>query len=130
VGPSQRAENMQRMKKESTYTTFSHMMTSSSFDFRVYLKNIFALEPLVKLATFVVEEVISQKKKKVKKIIPHRCYRSRRKRALKPKKFSKYIFFTYKIYKKYVQGFFRIQRHQMIILETKLCFLLNFKYRK
>jgi hypothetical protein len=30
-------------------------MTSSSFDFRVYLKNIFALEPLLKLATFVVE---------------------------------------------------------------------------
>jgi hypothetical protein len=45
------------------------MMTSSSFDFRVYLKNIFALEPLLKLATFVVEEVIFQNvKKKVKKI--------------------------------------------------------------
>ena len=55
------------------------MMTSSSFDFRVYLKNIFALEPLLKLATFVVEEVISQNvKKKFKKIIPHRCYRRRR----------------------------------------------------
>jgi hypothetical protein len=56
------------MKKGSTYTTFSPMMTSSSLDFRVYLKNIFALEPLLKLATFVVEEVISQNvKKKVKK---------------------------------------------------------------
>ncbi len=47
------------------------MMTSSSFDFRVYLKNIFALQPLPKLATFVVEEVIFQnEKKKVKKFSP------------------------------------------------------------
>jgi hypothetical protein len=36
-----------------------------------YLKNIFALEPLLKLATYVVEEVIFQNvKKKVKKIFP------------------------------------------------------------
>jgi len=56
------------MLKGSTYTTFPPMMTSSSFDFRVYLKNIFSLEPLLKLATFVVEEVIFQNvKKKVKK---------------------------------------------------------------
>jgi hypothetical protein len=40
------------------------MMTSSSFDFRVYLKNILALEPLLKLAMFVVEEVIFQNVKK------------------------------------------------------------------
>jgi hypothetical protein len=53
-------------------------MTSSSFDFRVYSKNIFALEPPLKLATFVVEEVIYQNvKKKVKKIIPRRCNRRR-----------------------------------------------------
>jgi hypothetical protein len=60
-------------------------MTSSSFDFRVYLKNIFALEPPLKLATFVVEEVIYQNvKKKVKKIFPRRCKRRRRqKRGLK-----------------------------------------------
>jgi len=62
------------MLKGSTYTTFPlppPMMTSSSFDFRVYLKNIFALEPLLKLATFVVEEVIFQNvKKKCKKISP------------------------------------------------------------
>jgi hypothetical protein len=45
-------------------STFSPMMTSSSFDFRVYLKNIFAPEPLLKLATFVVEEVIFQNVKK------------------------------------------------------------------
>jgi hypothetical protein len=46
-------------------------MTSRSFDFWAYLKNIFALEPLLKLATFVVEEVIFQNvKKKVQKIIP------------------------------------------------------------
>jgi hypothetical protein len=46
-------------------------MTSSSFDFRVYLKNIFALEPLLKLATFVLEEVIFQYvKKKVLKNFP------------------------------------------------------------
>jgi hypothetical protein len=78
------------MKKGSTYTTFSPMKTSSSFDFRVYLKNIFAQEPLLKLATFVVEEVISQNvKKKVKKIISHRCYRCRRKRGLKTENFFK-----------------------------------------
>jgi hypothetical protein len=65
-------------------------MTSSSFDFRVYLKNIFALEPLLKLATFVVEEVIFQNvKKKVKKIFPRRCYRRRRKRGLKTGNFLK-----------------------------------------
>jgi hypothetical protein len=59
-------------------------MTSSSFDFRVYLKNIFALEPLLKLATFVVEEVIYQNvKKKVEKIIPHCCNRRSQKRGLK-----------------------------------------------
>jgi hypothetical protein len=61
-------------------------MTSSSFDFRVYLKNIFAL----KLATFVVEVVIYQNvKKKVKKIIPRRCNHRRRKRGLKTGNFSK-----------------------------------------
>jgi hypothetical protein len=59
------------MLKGSTYTTIPPMMTSSSFDFRAYLKNIFALEPLLKLATFVVAEVIYQNvKKKVTKIIP------------------------------------------------------------
>jgi hypothetical protein len=59
------------MQKGSTYITFPPMMTSSSFDFRVYLKNIFALEPLLKLATFVVKEVISQNTKKtVKKNYP------------------------------------------------------------
>jgi hypothetical protein len=51
-------------------------MTSSSFDFRAYLKNIFALEPLLKLATFVVEEAIYQNvKKKVKKNYPLPLYR-------------------------------------------------------
>jgi hypothetical protein len=39
-------------------------MSSSSFDFRAYLKNIFALEPLLKLATFVVEEAIYKNVKK------------------------------------------------------------------
>jgi hypothetical protein len=78
------------MLKGSTYTTFPHMMTSSSFDFRVYLKNIFALEPLLKLATFVVEEVIFQNvKKKVKKIFPRCCNRRRRKRGLKTGNFFK-----------------------------------------
>jgi hypothetical protein len=65
-------------------------MTSSSFDFRVYLTNIFALEPLLKLATFVVEEVIFQnKKKKVQTIFPRRLYRCRRKRGLKTGNFLK-----------------------------------------
>ena len=65
-------------------------MTSSSFDFRAYLKNIFALEPLLKLATFVVEEVISQNvKKKVKKLSPTAVIAAAEKGALKPKIFSK-----------------------------------------
>jgi hypothetical protein len=65
-------------------------MTSSSFDFRVYLKNIFALEPLLKFATFVVEEVIFPNvKKKVQNIIPRRCNRRRRKRGLKTGNFFK-----------------------------------------
>ncbi len=70
------------------------MMTSSFFDFRVYLKNIFALEPPLKLAMFVVEEVVYQNvKKKEKKIIPRRCNRRRRKRGLKTVSFFKiYIF--------------------------------------
>jgi hypothetical protein len=49
------------MLKGSTYTTFPPMITSSSFHFRVYLENMFALEPPLKLATFLVEEVIYQK---------------------------------------------------------------------
>jgi hypothetical protein len=66
------------------------MRTSSSFDFRAYLKNIFALEPPLKLATFVVEKVIYQNvKKKVKIIIPHRCNRRRQKRGLKTINFFK-----------------------------------------
>jgi hypothetical protein len=65
-------------------------MKSSSFDFRVYLKNIFALEPLLKIATFVVEKVIFQNmKKKVKKNFPGHCNCRRRKRGLKPEIFSK-----------------------------------------
>jgi hypothetical protein len=77
------------MLKGSTYTTFPPF-TSSSFDFRAYLKNIFALEPLLKLATFVVEEVIYQNvKKKVKKNIPRPCNRRRRKRGLKTRNFFK-----------------------------------------
>jgi hypothetical protein len=69
-------------------------MTSSSFNFRAYLKNIFALEPLLKLATFVVEEVIYQNvKKKVTKIIPRPCNRRRRKRGLKTRNFFKIDFF-------------------------------------
>jgi hypothetical protein len=66
------------MLKGSTYTTFPPMMTSSSFDFRAYLKDIFVQEPILKLATFVVEEVIYQNvKKKVKKIIPRPFNRRR-----------------------------------------------------
>ena len=65
-------------------------MTSSSFDFRAYFKNIFALEPLLKLATFVVEEVIYQNvKKKVKKLSPAAVIAAAEKGAQKPKIFSK-----------------------------------------
>jgi hypothetical protein len=70
MGRSQRAENMYRMLKGSTYTIFPPMMTSSFFDFRVYLKNIFALEPPLKLAMFVVEDVIYQNVKKKEKNYP------------------------------------------------------------
>jgi hypothetical protein len=72
------------MLKGSTYTTFPPIITSSSFDFRAYLKNIFALEPLLKLATFVVAEVIYQNvKKKVTKVIPRRCNHRCRNRGQK-----------------------------------------------
>jgi hypothetical protein len=82
------------MLKGSTYTTFPPIMTSSSFDFRVYLKNILALEPLLKLATFVVEEVIVQiVKKKVQKICPRHCNRRRRKKGLKTGNLFKIDFF-------------------------------------
>jgi hypothetical protein len=89
------------MLKGSTYTTFPPMMTSSSFDFRAYLKNIFAPEPLLKLATFGVEEVIYQNvKKKVKKIIPRPCNRRCRKRGLKTRNFFKIdIFHIYNFQK-------------------------------
>jgi hypothetical protein len=102
-------------------------MTSSSFDFRVYIKNIFALEPLRKLATFVVEEVIFQNvKKEVKKNFPRRCNRRRRKRGLKTRNFFKIIFFTYKIYKKYVQGFFLHSKTSNDNLRNKIRFLAQF----
>jgi hypothetical protein len=78
------------MLKGSPYTTFPPMMTSSSFDFRVYLKNIFSLEPPLKFATFVVEEVIYQNvKKKVKQIIPRCCNRRCQKRGPKTGNFFK-----------------------------------------
>jgi hypothetical protein len=65
-------------------------MTSSSFDFWAYSINIFALEPFLKLATFVVEEVIFQNvKKKVQKIFLHRCNSRRRKRGPKTGNFFK-----------------------------------------
>jgi hypothetical protein len=105
------------MLKGSTYNTFPPMMASSSFDFRAYLTNIFALEPLLKLATFVVEEVIYQNvKKKVKKIIPRPCNRLRRKKGPKNQKFFQNIYFSHiKFSKNIFKDFFRIQRHQMII---------------
>ena len=103
------------------------MMTSSSFEFRVYLKNIFALEPPLKLATFVVEEVIYQNvKKKVKKIIPRRCNRRRRERGLKTGNFFKIDIFTYKIFKKYVQGFFSHSKTSNDNLRNKIRFLAQF----
>jgi hypothetical protein len=76
---------------------------------------------------FVVEEVISQNvKKKVKKIIPHRCYRCRRKRGLKTEKFFKIDIFTYKIYKKYVQGFFSHSKTSNDNLRNKIRFFAQF----
>ncbi len=91
VGPSQRAENMYRMLKGSTYTTSPPpIMTSSSFDFRAYLKNIFALEPLLKLVTFVVAVVIYQNvKKKVTILFPASVIAAAEKGAKKQGLFSK-----------------------------------------
>jgi hypothetical protein len=77
-------------------------MTSSSFDFRVYLKNIFALEPPLKLATFGFEEVI-----------PCHCNRRRQKRGLKTGNFFKIDIFHISNFQKIC--FFGIQRHQIII---------------
>ncbi len=86
------------------------------FWLHVYLKNIFALEPHMKLATFVVEEVIYQNvKKKVKKIIPRRCNCRRRKRGQKTGNFKNRYFSHIKFTKNMFKDFFRIQRHQMII---------------
>jgi hypothetical protein len=92
-------------------------MTSSSFDFRVYLKNIFALEPLLKLATFVVEEVISQNvKKKVKKNYPPPLLSPPPKKGPKNRKIFQNRYFSHiKFTKNMFNDFFRIQRHQMII---------------
>jgi hypothetical protein len=69
-------------------------MKSSSFDFRASFKNIFALEPLLKLATFVVEEVIYYNvKKKVKKLSPAAVSLPPPKKGPKNRKFFKiYIF--------------------------------------
>ncbi len=103
------------------------MITSSSFDFRVYFKNIFALEPPLKLAMFVVEEIIYQNvKKKVKKIIPRRCYRRPQKRGPKTEKKFKIDIFTYKIFKKYVQGFFSHSNTSNDNLRNKIRFLAQF----
>jgi hypothetical protein len=78
------------MLKGSTYTTFPPIMTSSSFNFRAYLKNIFALEPLLKLATFVVAEVIYQNvKKKLQKLSPAAVIAAAEKGAKKQGFFSK-----------------------------------------
>jgi hypothetical protein len=111
------------MLKGSTYTTFPPMMTSSFFDYRDYLKKIFALEPLLKLATFVVEEVIFENvKKKVKKIFPRHCNRRRRKRGPKNHKFFQKRYFSHEIFKKYVQGFFWHSKTSNDNLRNKLGF--------
>jgi len=102
-------------------------MTSSSFDFRVYLKNIFALEPLLKLATFVVEEVIYQNvKKKVKKIIPRRCNRRRQKRGLKTGNFFKIDIFHIKNFQKICSRFFSHSKTSNDNLRSKTRFLAQF----
>jgi hypothetical protein len=82
-------------------------MTSSSFDFRAYLKNIFALEPLLKLATFVVAEVIYQNvKKKVTKIIPRTCNRRCQKRGQKTGTFFQNRYFQIQNFQKIFSRFF------------------------
>jgi hypothetical protein len=88
------------------------MMTSSSFDFRVYLKNIFALEPLLKLATFVVEEC----EEKSLKNFPPPLYSPPPKKEPKNRKFVQKRYFSHiKFSKNKFKDFFGIQRHQMII---------------
>jgi hypothetical protein len=84
------------MLKRSNYTTFPPMMTSSSFDFRVNLKNIFALEPLLKLAKFVVEQVIYQNvKKKLKKLSPPPAVIAPPKKGPKKRKFFQIRYFSH-----------------------------------
>jgi len=59
-------------------------------------KNIFALEPLLKLATFVVAEVIYQNvRKKVTKVISRRCNRRCRKRGQKNRDFFQNRYFSH-----------------------------------
>jgi hypothetical protein len=92
-------------------------MTSISLDFRVYLKNIFVLEPLLKLATFVVEEVISQSvKKKVKESYPPPLKSPPPTKGPKNRKFFQNRYFSHiKFTKNMFKDFFGIPRHQMII---------------
>jgi hypothetical protein len=55
-------------------------------------------------------------KKKVKKIIPRRCNRRRRKRGPKTGNFFELDIFSHIIFSKNMfKDFFNIQRHQMII---------------
>jgi hypothetical protein len=81
-------------------------MTSRSFDFRVYLKNIFALEPPLKLATFVIEEVIYQNvKKKVKKLYPAAVIAAPKK-GPKNRKFFQNRYFSHIKFSKYTSRIF------------------------
>ncbi len=63
-------------------------LPSRFFDFRASLKNIFSLEPLIKLATFVVGSFChNNKKEKCHKIVRRRRNRRRRKKGIKTANF-------------------------------------------
>ncbi len=87
VGPSQRAKHVEDAEGEHLH----HLPPHDDIKFfwlQGLFKNYFALEPLLKLATFVVKEVIFQNvKKKVKKIFPRHCNRRRQKKGPKNRKF-------------------------------------------
>jgi hypothetical protein len=83
------------MLKGSTYTTSPSHYDIKFFRLQGLFNKYFALEPLLKLATFAVAEVNYQNvKKKVTKIIPRTCNRCHRKRGQKTGTFFQNRYFS------------------------------------
>ena len=84
-------------------------LPSRFFDFRASLKNIFSLEPHMKLATFVVGSFYHNNKKvKCYKIVRRRRNQRRRKKGIKTSNFLKYILSALEIAKAHISRFFWI----------------------